>query len=114
VVSVNPASPKQTYRAETRIGTTPEGVLVARILVRRSADSVELIAHELEHVVEKAEGTKFLFEAVRPGSGVSLSSSAFETQRAVEAGRRVAREVREETRTRATVDGCGPPGVGPR
>jgi len=60
---------------------------------------VELIAHELEHVLERLEGVNFLLGAQVRGSGISLSGGTFETTRAIDAGRRVAREVRVETRS---------------
>jgi hypothetical protein len=87
------------WGADARIGLW-EGVTVARIRVSHKAkalEAVELIGHELEHVVEYVEGVKLLMEA-RRGSRVTLLAGAFETERAVDAGRRVAREVRDATR----------------
>lgn len=84
------------WGADARIGLS-EGVTVARIRVSHKAtamEAIELIAHELEHVVEYVEGVKLLLEA-RRGSRVKLLAGAFETERAVDAGRRVAREVRD-------------------
>ncbi len=92
-------SSQQTSQAEARIGISCEGVMVARVRVRRSANAVELIAHELEHVLERLEGVNFLLGAQLRGSGISLSGGTFETTRAIDAGRRVAREVRVETRS---------------
>ena len=92
-------SSQQTSQAEARIGISCEGVIVARVRVRRSANAVELIAHELEHVLERLEGVNFLLGAQLRGSGISLSGGTFETTRAIDAGRRVAREVRVETRS---------------
>lgn len=89
------------FGADARIGLS-EGVTVARIRVSHRAkamEAVELIAHELEHVVEYVEGVKLLMEA-RRGSKVKLLAGAFETQRAVDTGRRVVREVRDATRLR--------------
>ena len=92
-------SSQQTSQAEARIGISCEGITVARVRVRRSANAVELIAHELEHVLERLEGVNFLLGAQVRGSGISLSGGTFETTRAIDAGRRVAREVRVETRS---------------
>jgi hypothetical protein len=73
-------------------------VTVARISVRRRANAAELIAHELEHVIEYTQDVKFLLEALSPRSGVKQSAGAFETRRAIDAGDRVAQEVRAATR----------------
>ncbi|WP_157899702.1 hypothetical protein [Luteitalea pratensis] len=73
---------------------------MAHVSVRRSRDAIELIAHELEHVLEHLEGVTFL-DVKRPGSGISLSGGAFETRRADDSGRRVAAEVRTATRAHA-------------
>ena len=82
-------------RAETRLRRTADGRIVAITRVRPTEDVVELIAHELEHVLEFGEGTKFLMEASRGSSRVKRSAGAYETQRAIDVGRRVAREVRD-------------------
>jgi Tol biopolymer transport system component len=65
----------------------------ARITIRRPTDSVELIAHEIEHVIEQLDG-------VVPGDLAGARSThdgegAYESARAREAGLFVAREVRE-------------------
>jgi hypothetical protein len=94
---VEPASSGETWRAQTRIRRMDDGATIARARVRPGAHSVELIAHELEHVLEYLEGVKFLMEAHRSSSRVSLVGGAYETGRAVAAGHRVAREVRDAT-----------------
>jgi len=99
VVIVQPS--RETLQAQARIDVTRDGSTLARVRVRSGVRAVELIAHELEHVLEHIEGVKFLMEAKRPGSGVSLSGGAFETRRAIDAGRRVDREVRVATRAHA-------------
>jgi hypothetical protein len=94
-------SSQEIFGAEARIGRSSDGATVARVRVRRSAEAlegVELIAHELEHVLEHVEGVKLLLETRRAGSGVSLSGGTFETKRAIDTGRRVAQEVRAATR----------------
>lgn len=94
IVFVHRASSRDTYRAETRIGVTSEGVTLARIRLRRTSGAEEWLGHELEHVLEYVEGVKLLMEFSRGNSRTSLTGGAFETQRAIEAGRRVAAEVR--------------------
>jgi hypothetical protein len=91
---VEPVTSRETWRATTRIGKTHDGLTHAHARVRPAGNALELIAHELEHVIEFVEGVKFLREAQVGRSGVSLSGGAYETRRAIEAGRRVALEVR--------------------
>jgi hypothetical protein len=100
VVILHPMPARDVSRAEGRISVTPEGLIVGRMRVRRGSRSVELIAHELEHVLERVEGFKFLMEARRGRAGVMLIAGAFETRRAIDAGKRVAREVEGAERAR--------------
>ena len=72
VVVVQVAS-RGARRAETRIRRTADGMTVAISRLRPTGNAVELIAHELEHVLEFAEGLKFLMEASRGSSRVRLS-----------------------------------------
>jgi hypothetical protein len=97
-VIVHSASSREIYRADARISVSSEGTIFARVRVRDDINPVELIAHELEHVLERVEGVNLLMESRGGGSRVTLSRSAFETRRAIEAGRRVAQEVHEATR----------------
>jgi hypothetical protein len=94
---VQPASSREMWRAQTRIHRTNDGATIAYARVRPGAESVELIAHELEHVIEYVDGIKFLMEAHPGTSRVKLSGGAFETQRAIDTVRRVAQEVRDAT-----------------
>lgn len=87
-------------RARTRLARR-EGALVAWIEVARFDDVVELIAHELEHVIERIEGVDFAAGVRASDSGiyaVSTNGTTFETTRAARAGVRVAAEVREAGR----------------
>lgn len=95
IVFVRPAPPNANYRAQATIGKSPRGVLVAHVRIRLQDDGPELIGHELEHVLERAEGINLRLEAHVPASGVSSIRGELETRRAVLAGRRVAREVRK-------------------
>ena len=70
-----------------------KGVLVSvDIHIARLHDPVELIAHEIEHVVEQLDEIDL---EVHAGSGNvwKREDGAFETRRAVEVGRRVAHDV---------------------
>ena len=71
-----------------------DGVLVAaHVFLSLTPDAVELIAHEVEHVLEQLDGVDLEAQA---GSGNvwKRDDGAFETRRATEVGRRVAREVK--------------------
>ena len=71
-----------------------DGVLVtANVFLSPTPNAVELIAHEVEHVLEQLDGVDLEAQA---GSGNvwKRDDGAFETRRATEVGRRVAREVK--------------------
>jgi hypothetical protein len=88
-------------RARTRIGREQSGALVASIEVPPFDNDVELIAHEIEHVVEQLDRIDLASAATRTGTGVQVLSTApltFETTRATTIGRRVAEEVRRAAR----------------
>ena len=95
VVLLQGATAKETpWDAESRIGVLDNGRVVARVRVRTGRESVEVIAHELEHVLERIDGVQLPLDALRRGSGTTLAGGAFETRRATDAGRQVAKEVR--------------------
>lgn len=82
-------------RARTEFVRTGAGFLRAVVDLPVSRDFAELLAHELEHVVEQIEGINLEQLAGRTGSGVwATGSNAYETARAMSVGRRAAREVR--------------------
>jgi hypothetical protein len=82
-------------RAISRMNFAEDGILVAKIAIPPVSEAVELVAHELEHVIEKSRGVDFEAESKRRGSGVWRAYGGFETQRAIDAGRQVAKELRE-------------------
>ena len=65
-----------------------DGRVVARVRVRHGRESVEVIAHELEHVLERIDGVQLALDALRRGSSTTLAGGAYETRRATDAGRR--------------------------
>jgi hypothetical protein len=75
-----------------------DGVVVARILIPPGSDAIELVAHELQHVIERVRGLDFKAESKRPGSGVWRAFHGYETTAAIEAGRQVAKELRDAPR----------------
>ena len=72
-----------------------DGVVVARVIIPPVRDAIELVGHELQHVVECVRGIDLGAVADRPGSGVWRAFGGIETQAAIDAGRQVAKEVRE-------------------
>ena len=81
----------------TRIARDPEGRLTAVIHVPPVTGTAELIAHELEHVIEQIDGIDLHTKARQRFTGVRECDcgepGTFETGRAVHVGLRVAREV---------------------
>jgi hypothetical protein len=85
-------------RARTVVSTTPEGTRFAAVAIRPVDDPVELVAHELEHVLEQLDDVDLHALAAVPTSGVrrcDCAKETFETVRAVRAGRAAAAEVRK-------------------
>jgi hypothetical protein len=81
-------------RALTRMEVSETGVL-ARVTVPPVWNAVALVAHELQHVLEKSRGLDFKAEAKRSGSGVWRAFGGFETQAALDVEARVVKELRE-------------------
>ena len=102
VVDIAWGKTDSSARAATRIGRDSNRVIVAIISVPPVSDVIELVAHELEHVLEWVDGRDLPGEARRRGSGVWSAFGGFETQRAIDTGRQAAREV-EESRRRGMV-----------
>ena len=80
-------------RARTSISRGAEGRIVANVSIRRIDDLPELIAHELEHVIEQLDGVNLRTRSALSGTGVwNCDDGSFETTRAVRVGRAVANE----------------------
>jgi hypothetical protein len=89
--------PLRGARALTEV-TPINGRLSALVRLGSGDDDVELIAHEIEHVIEQLDGVDLRARAELPGTGVHLCSSdrgSFETVRAIRAGLKVAQEFRQ-------------------
>jgi hypothetical protein len=81
-------------RAEARIVRYEFGAISAEILIPVCVDQIEMLAHELEHVLEQIEGVNLAKQSETRGTGVSrLSDGTFETARARAAGRAAAQEI---------------------
>ena len=79
-------------RARTEIVRKRGKVVLAEVVLLTLDGVVELIAHEMEHVVEQLEGVRLRGHGCRGSTG---RRDWFESCRAHEMGRRVAREVEE-------------------
>jgi hypothetical protein len=91
------ARPSERMRARTSFWTAPDGRRYATVEIAALDDPVELIAHEIEHVIERLDGIDLRARAALPGTGVHLcdgGNGAFETIRATRAGLAAAEEVR--------------------
>lgn len=72
-----------------------DGVVVASVKIPPTGDTIVLMAHELQHVIEQTRGLDLRAEAKRAGSGVWQSVAPYyETQAAVDVSRQVAEELR--------------------
>ena len=76
-------------RASTEVSRRDGALSSARVVILSPNDTVELIAHEIEHVVEQLDGVAH----GNPSSTTSTHAAGYESARAAEVGRLVAREV---------------------
>jgi hypothetical protein len=91
-----PPSSHPGLRATTEFVRKANGKLLANVDIVWSSNGVELIAHELEHIIEQLDGVDLVGKASRPNSGVYATGDGgdlFETTRAKRVGLQVAREV---------------------
>ena len=70
------------------------GVVAATVRIPPVGETIVLLAHELQHVIEKARGLDLEAEAKRPDSGVWKAAGGYETQGAIAVSREVAAELR--------------------
>jgi hypothetical protein len=78
--------------------TVAGGVVVATVRIPPVGETIVLLAHELQHVVEKTRGLDVEAESQRPRSGVWKAAGGYETQGAVDVTRQVSSELREAKR----------------
>jgi hypothetical protein len=91
------ASSLQGLRARTAFMRKANGQLLANVDIVWSNSPVEVIAHELEHVIEQLDDVDLAAKVSHSNSGVYLtgdSGDLFETTRAKRIGLLIAREVR--------------------
>jgi hypothetical protein len=81
--------------ARTQISQRDSGRVIAAVEINPIGDFIELLAHELEHVIEQLDGIDLKAKAAVAESGVRNSvGGTFETSRAVRIGSLVAFEAR--------------------
>jgi|SRR5687767_12952058 len=88
---------RSDVRAITRMTRKPNGEVAAYVDIGPLHDTVELIAHEFEHIIEQLDGIDLAARAALPHTGVTAVgpvADMFETQRAKLVGLRVSSEVR--------------------
>lgn len=87
------------HRAHARVVRLPSGDVRVDVAIGQLLDLPELIAHELEHVIEQLDEVDLRDRVTRRGTGVERTDGgAYETSRARRIGQIVALEVRRSTR----------------
>ena len=76
------------------------GAVAATVRIPPLGDTIVLLAHELQHVIERTRGIEVEVQAKRPGSGVWRAFGGYETQAAIDVSRQVAQELRENPKER--------------
>ncbi len=92
-IRFDPSIDDNLYRARSVIRHTDDG-MVAFVDLHPFGDPTEMLAHELEHVIEQLEGLNLAGLAPARGGAWSTGNGVFETERAIRAGRRVLDEAR--------------------
>jgi hypothetical protein len=107
VISIAPSTPVGS-RAQTVIERYDAGAIVAWVTLRFAEDYVELIPHELEHIIEQMDRVQLTREAAQQRAW-RTSDGAYETSRAVEAGLRARQEFDALAVEAVQADGRKPP-----
>jgi hypothetical protein len=94
---------RTSSRAESELKRYQYGFIDATVRLRSIPQAEELIAHELEHVLEYIDGVKHREAWRRDPREVWLGADGrFETARAIDTGRRVAAELTRSRSARLT------------
>ena len=96
-LAINSAPLRSGVRATTRVTRNAEGHVSAIINIGAVQDTEELIAHELEHIIEQLDGIDLAARAAMPHTGVTeigYAANMFETTRAKRVGLKVVSELR--------------------
>lgn len=91
-IAMGTRQPGLPNRARAVVQHSVSGAVLADIVIKDPADASELLAHELEHVIEQLDGVDLRY-AAKKGQAHRLDDGAFETARAISAGQQVAGEV---------------------
>ena len=93
---LDPRLPSASVRARAVFERRHGRLMAADVLLPPSRDIAELVAHEIEHVLEQLDGIDL---GTHAGTAAAWREpgGAFETARALAIGRRVAQEVRTGT-----------------
>jgi hypothetical protein len=100
-ITVHLGLPWNVGRARAATHVARSGVEIrAEIYLPRFNDAIELLAHELEHVIEQLDGVNLREQTRRAGTTTTLihQDGVYETQRAVHTGRTVAQEVKDRAK----------------
>jgi hypothetical protein len=89
------------FQARSVIERTVDGPIVAYIEIDPRGNWPQWIAHEIEHVLEQADGVR-LAGLMNDRDSWESSKSTYETQRAINAGRTVSRQMRSKKVHHAT------------
>jgi hypothetical protein len=93
-VYVHPFPQTRTAGATTRLANRPGSGLVADLYLARLDRFVELLGHELEHIIERVEGIDVSQLTRRvPHLVWTTAAGSYETRRAIYSGQTVASEV---------------------
>jgi hypothetical protein len=99
-IQIRSSAPRYGVRALTTIERHGDDLTIAIVEIFESRNDFELIAHELEHVLERIDGVDLRSLATVSGSGVraiDADISLFETQRAKRVGAIVRQEMHAST-----------------
>ena len=80
--------------AATTISVLRDGSLQAAVAIPGGRRLAELVAHEVEHILERLDGVRVDSQHALGDNSVRRASGTFETARAVLVGQLVAKEVR--------------------
>lgn len=80
--------------AATALSTLPDGSRLAVVAIPGGLRLAELVAHEVEHILERLDGARVASQHALGDTSVRRAAGTFETARAVLVGQRVAAELR--------------------
>lgn len=80
--------------AATDVSTLPDGSLLAVVAIPGGLRLAELVAHEVEHILERLDGARVASQHALGDASVRRAAGTFETARAVLVGQMVAKELR--------------------